>query len=139
MSSRGALPPTPPMQAEPGFDGRQSPAASTSGYSVASAPGYYFSPSASAINNIEPHTQRQLVQEFPRRVSMPSNLGYTQPPYSAPQYSPNQQSYYPSPMQSNPPQSQVSGLYYQRSLPQVCTPPIVMEFSLTGSSNSLLH
>jgi hypothetical protein len=127
MSSRGALPPTPPMQSESGFDGRQSPsAASSSGYSVVSASGYYFSPnSASAINNMEPHAQRQHIPALNRRVSMPAaSMPYNQSPFNGSQYtaSPSQQSmgsYYSSPMQLTPPQSQISGLYYQRPLPQV--------------------
>lgn len=117
------LPPTPPMQSESGFDGRQSPSvASNSGYSVASAPSHYFNSPATAINNIEPHAQRQMVHELPRRVSMPANMGYTQSPYNGSQYSPNQQPYYPNPMHATQPQvqPQVSGLYYQRPLPQVC-------------------
>ncbi len=124
MSTRGALPPTPPMQSESGFDGRQSPSAgSNSGYSVVSAPGYYFTPaSVSAINNVEPHHQRQPIPQ--RRVSMPAtSVAYAQSPYNGSQYtvSPQQSmsSYYPSPMQQTPPQSQISGLYYQRPLPQV--------------------
>jgi uncharacterized Zn-finger protein len=127
MSSRGALPPTPPMQPESGFDGRQSPSnASNSGYSVASAPGYYFNPSAtSIINTVESQPQRQQAHTVTRRVSMPAtSVTYAQSPYGSSQYtaSPVQQpmsSYYPSPMQATPPQSQVSGLYYQRPLPQV--------------------
>lgn len=124
MSTRGALPPTPPMQSESGFDGRQSPSAgSNSGYSVVSAPGYYFAPSSvSAINNVEPHHQRQPAPQ--RRVSMPAtSVAYAQSTYNGSQYtvSPQQSmsSYYPSPMQQTPPQSQISGLYYQRPLPQV--------------------
>lgn len=128
MSTRGALPPTPPMQSESGFDGRQSPSAgSNSGYSVVSAPGYYFTPSVSAINNVEPHAQRQHVPTLQRRVSMPATpMAYAQSPFNGSQYtvSPQQSmsSYYPGPMQSTSPQSQISGLYYQRPLPQVCFP-----------------
>jgi len=146
MSTRGALPPTPPMQSESGFDGRQSPSAgSTSGYSVASAPGYYFSPpSVSAINNVEPHAQRQQVQTVPqRRVSMPAaTIAYTQSPFNGSQYtmSPSQQSmssYYSSPMQQTPPQSQISGLYYQRPLPQQFPPPLMpVSVTLTPSSGA---
>jgi hypothetical protein len=130
MSSRGALPPTPPMQSDSGFDGRQSPSAgSNSGYSVqsvASAPTYYFNPSA--INNVEPHSQRQHIPNVQRRVSMPAqSMAYAQSPYSGSAYtvSPQQSmsSYYSSPMQPTPPQSQISGLYYQRPLPQVCSIP----------------
>lgn len=142
MSTRGALPPTPPMQSESGFDGRQSPSAgSNSGYSVVSAPGYYFTPSSvSAINNVEPHHQRQPVPQ--RRVSVPAtSVNYAQSPYNGSQYtvSPQQSmsSYYPSPMQQTPPQSQISGLYYQRPLPQQFPPPLMpVSVTLTPSSGA---
>ncbi len=122
MSVRTNLPPTPPMQSDSGFDGRQSSpsATSTSQYSAVSAPAnYYFSPS-SAINNMEPHYQRQHVPNPPRRVSMP----YSQSSYAGSAYnmSPNTApipSYYSSPMQVTPPQQAMQGLYYQRPLPQV--------------------
>jgi hypothetical protein len=104
QQTRG-LPPTPPMQSDSGFDGRQSPSASSQ-YSVVSAPSsYYYAPS---VNNVESHQQRQTVP-VPRRVS-----------YS--QFSPQQSMYYPSPMQPTPP-PQVQGLYYQRPLPQVSSSP----------------
>ncbi|CAG8974046.1 hypothetical protein HYALB_00010918 [Hymenoscyphus albidus] len=144
MSSRNVLPPTPPMQPET-FDGRQSPgAASNSSYSVASAPGYYFSPPVSAINNVEPpHPQRQQMptMSHQRRVSMPGqSMGYSQPAYSNSQYSmsPSQQSmssYYSSPMQSAAQQPQISGLYYQRPLPQQF-PPSLMPVSVTLTPSS---
>ncbi|CAG8954268.1 hypothetical protein HYFRA_00005888 [Hymenoscyphus fraxineus] len=143
MSSRNVLPPTPPMQPET-FDGRQSPgAASNSSYSVASAPGYYFSPPVSAINNVEPHPQRQQMptMSHQRRVSMPGqSMGYSQPAYSTSQYSmsPSQQSmssYYSSPMQSAAQQPQISGLYYQRPLPQQF-PPSLMPVSVTLTPSS---
>lgn len=127
MSSRGTLPPTPPMQSDAGFDGRdgrQSPSTvSNSGYSVqsvASAPGQYMNPSA--INNVDPYAQRQQMPAVQRRVSMPApTMAYNQSPYSGSTYvaSPQQSmsSYYQSPMQAAPAQSQISGLYYQRPLP----------------------
>jgi hypothetical protein len=128
MSSRGALPPTPPMQADSTFDGRQSPSvASNSGYSVVSVPSCYFN-AAPAINNLEPHAQRQHIPTLPRRVSGPATpLTYNQSPFNGSQYtaSPSQHSmssYYSSPMPTAPPQPQISGLYYQRPLPQVCFP-----------------
>jgi uncharacterized Zn-finger protein len=122
MSIRGGLPPTPPMHSESGFDDRQSPsAASNSGYSVVSAPSYYYGPSA--INNGESQAQRQPTSSVPRRLSAP--VPYSQPSFNASQYNASQMSsYYSSPMQSTP-QSQVSGLYYQRSLPQVCFQPLL--------------
>ncbi|KAH6667500.1 hypothetical protein B0J14DRAFT_489702 [Halenospora varia] len=140
MSTRGALPPTPPMQSESAFDGRQSPSVgSNSGYSVASAPGYYFSPPVSAINNVEPHAQRQHIPTMPqRRVSMPAaSMAYNQSSFNGSPYnmSPSQQSmssYYSSPMQ---PQSQISGLYYQRPLPQQF-PPSLMPVAVTLTPSS---
>lgn len=145
LSTRGALPPTPPMQSEPGFDGRQSPSAgSTSGYSVASAPGYYFSPpTASAMSN-ESHAQRQQVPTMPqRRVSMPAQtMVYAPASFNGSQYtmSPSQQSmssYYANPMQATPSQSQISGLYYQRPLPQQFPPPLMpVSVTLTPSSGA---
>jgi uncharacterized Zn-finger protein len=157
MSTRGALPPTPPMQSDSGFDGRQSPSVgSNSGYSVVSAPGYYYNPSSvSAINNVEPHAQRQHIPTLQRRVSTPAtSIAYTQSPYNGSQYtlSPQQSmsSYYSSPMQGTPPQSQISALYYQRPLPQVCFllvsiiitnmlqqfPPPIMPVSVTLTPSS---
>jgi hypothetical protein len=134
---RTNLPPTPPMQSESGFDERQSPSAtSPPQYPVASAPSYYFGPAVmisatgSAINNVEPHAQRQhQPQSIPRRASIPVSMPYAQTPspyapspYTvSPQQSMNSSmgSYYPSPMQVTPPQQQISGLYYQRPLPTV--------------------
>ncbi|KAM3078720.1 hypothetical protein ACMFMG_006586 [Clarireedia jacksonii] len=142
MSSRGALPPTPPMHSEGGFDGRQSPSqASISSYSVASAPSYYFNPSqVSAINNLEPHAQRQSIPAVSRRVSLPaSSIAYTQSPFSGSfTMSPGAQSmssFYSSPIQA--PLPQVSGLYYQRPLPQQFPPPMMpVSVTLTPSSGA---
>lgn len=130
MSTRGTLPPTPPMQSDSQYDGRQSPStASNSGYSVASAPGYYYPPPpSSTISNVEPQPQRQHSQPMPQRRVSGHQMGYAQQqaPFAGPQYAvgpgPQQMSsYYPNPMQQAPPQSQISGLYYQRPLPQVST------------------
>ncbi|KAK2627849.1 hypothetical protein QTJ16_002495 [Diplocarpon rosae] len=140
VASRGALPPTPPMHSDSGFEGRQSPSAgSNSGYSVASAPGYYFaSPPVSAVS-AESDAQRQTASELQRRVSLPSTgMAYHQPPYNASQYAPSQQSmssYYPTTMQPAPPQAQMPGLYYQRPLPQQF-PPALMPISVTLTPSS---
>jgi uncharacterized Zn-finger protein len=143
LTTRGALPPTPPMQSDSGFEGRQSPSlAYTSQFSVVSTPSQYYFSSVSAINNLEPHAQRQHIPALPRRVSMPAtSMSYSQSPFSGRQYSmsPSQQpmsSYYSSPMQPTPPQSQVSGLYYQRPLPQTFPPPLMpVSVPLTPSSS----
>lgn len=110
----GALPPTPPMSSEASFDGYHSPSAK----SVSQLPtqNYYFdSPqSMSPVEQPEPH--RQMISRMP-----------VQPAYAAPAFassymsSPAMASYYPTMQPTPPPQPQVSGLYYQRPLPQVST------------------
>ncbi|KAJ5051856.1 uncharacterized protein L3040_001624 [Drepanopeziza brunnea f. sp. 'multigermtubi'] len=148
MASRGALPPTPPMHSDAGYDGRHSPsAASSSSYSAASAPGYYFSPSgASPINsNVEPSAQRPQAPPLQRQASLPSaNLSYAPTPYNnntTPYAVSPQQSmgaYYPNPMQpAAPAPSHMSGLYYQRPLPQQFPPPLMpVAVTLTPSSGA---
>lgn len=125
-TGHGGLPPTPPMQSDTAFDGRQSPSTSSQ-YSVVSAPqqtSFYY---PSTINNVDTLAQRQNVT-IPRRVSY---SGYNN-------YTPRVSSSYYSPMttQSSP---QVSGLYYQRSLPQVRFQTFLIEKNhmiLTPHSNS---
>lgn len=125
------------MSAEPRFDARHSPSVSSQ-YSVTSNNFYY--PSTSALNNVEPHAQRQSSYPVTRSVSVP----YPQQPYHSSQYYPSPQSsissyYSPSSMQVTPPQAQISGLCYQRPLPQVSflfsciSQPflIIVEFSAT--------
>jgi uncharacterized Zn-finger protein len=111
------------MQTDSAFDGRQSPSASSvSQFSVVTAPGYYYP--QSAINNVEPHAQRQISQSSQRRVTIP----YSTPAYSPSSFTASPQSmssYYPSTMQTSPPQQQLSGMYYQRPLPQNFPPPLI--------------
>ncbi|KAK6586950.1 hypothetical protein PZA11_000240 [Diplocarpon coronariae] len=142
-AARSALPPTPPMHSDAGFDGRQSPSAgSNSGYSVASAPGYYFaSQAASASSSAESHGPRQPAPELPRRVSLPpTSTAYSPSPYHAAPYGSAPQplrSYFPSPMQPAPQPAQAPGLYYQRPLPQQFPPPLMpISVTLTPSSGA---
>lgn len=110
----GALPPTPPMSSEPSFDGYHSP--STKSVSQMPTQSYYFEaqPSVSPVEQPEPH--RHMMSRMP-----------VQPAYAAPAFassymsSPAMASYYPTMQPTPPPQPQVSGLYYQRPLPQVST------------------
>ena len=87
-SNRGTLPPTPPMQSEAGFDERRSPSmASHSSYSAVSAPSYYYTPlTVSAINNVDPESQRQHIPPSPRRISIPASMGYPQSPFNGSPY-----------------------------------------------------
>ena len=125
VNTRTGLPPTPPLQSDGTFNGRQSPSAtSSSGYSVTSAPACYYSP-AKTINNVETHAQRQQVANMPRRVSMPSNsMPYPQAQFNSSQFAVSHgphamNAYYSNPMQPMQSAPQVSGFYYQRALPQV--------------------
>ncbi|RFU30633.1 hypothetical protein B7463_g5696, partial [Scytalidium lignicola] len=141
LSSRGTLPPTPPMHSDSGFDDRQTPPSTASSMSQfpMQAPGYFYeSAAATAISNVE--SQRQPVPAIQRRVSMPQ-MGYTQSPFGGSQYNPApnshaMSSYYPASMQAAP-QPQISGLYYQRPLPQNFPPPLMpVSVTLTPSSGT---
>jgi uncharacterized Zn-finger protein len=111
------------MQPDSGFDRRRSPStASNSGYSVVSAPASYLNGSVSTMSSVEPLAHQQSIPVAPRRVSLPAGqVAYAQSPFSGSHFPTNSMtSYYPNPMQSTAPNAQVSGLYYQRPMPQVC-------------------
>jgi uncharacterized Zn-finger protein len=111
---RMALPPTPPMHAEPVVDGNQSPSAASSH----SATPYFLGQS---LNNVEPHQQRQhvgavpLVKRHPNQPQ-PSMSPYNTSPYAHSPYasSPGASagSYY-----SPEPHYNSAGVYGQRPLP----------------------
>lgn len=111
------------MQPDPGFDRRRSPStASNSGYSVASAPGSFLSGSVSTMNSVDSLVHRQSVSAPTRRVSMPTGQVTYRAPFNPSHYSANSMSsYYTNPMQPGAPNAQISGLYYQRPMPQVCS------------------
>ncbi|USP81163.1 uncharacterized protein yc1106_08437 [Curvularia clavata] len=143
-SSRMTLPPTPPMHPDVAHDGNHSPSAA-SNHSAASTP--YFV--GGALNNMEPHQQRQAYSTVPpmKRDSMPSHSMspysasmYGQSPYqsspgaasSASFYSPEQHSY------TTPP------LYAQRPLPSNFQPhtmplPVPVPSPATNGSNPWQH
>lgn len=131
VSNPGVLPPSPPLRPEFGFDGsNQSPAASSHS-SAAGAP--YF---GSAINNVEPHQQRQ-----PLSISShPGNSMSSQPlqsPYQASTYPPSPGGFsnysYPSPAH---PASTTPITYYQRSLPSSFPQPSIPASLTPVLSNS---
>lgn len=113
VSNPNTLPPSPPLRPDLGFDDvHQSPSAASSHSSAAAVP--YF---GSAINNIEPHQQRQPASALP-------HSGNPMPPPASPspyQTSPYSQS---SVMMSNYPYPSTAlpgtgtpSMYYQQSLP----------------------
>lgn len=115
------------MSSEASFDGYHSPA--TKSVSQLPTQNYYFdSPqSMSPVEQPEPH--RQMISRMP-----------VQPAYAAPAFassymsSPAMASYYPTMQPTPPPQPQVSGLYYQRPLPQVSTIILRIMFQRLTSS-----
>lgn len=125
VSISRALPPTPPLRPDSGFDcSYQSPSAASS-HSSTSAP-YY----GSATNNSEPHQQRQQLQtsslnhhSVPRQAS--------QSPYATSAYisSPSAMSSYSYPSPNYPPLPS-SVLHYQRPLPSSFPPS-----SSSGTNN----
>lgn len=118
-TNRHAMPPTPPLNPDAMFDGRQSPPSLVHPDFAVSTPACEVSMATSSSYYAPVH--RQSVQPGPRALTMPvTTMAYSQAPYSASYAMPvSQSSYYsPSvPAPSNVPQ--VSGLYYQRPLPQV--------------------
>lgn len=111
-----ALPPTPPMSSDASFDSYAS-SPSTKSVSQLSTQNYYYD-SASPISHLESEAHRQ--QMVPR---IPVQPAYAAPAFGSPYMSsPAMASYYPAMQPTPPPQPQVSGLYYQRPLPQVSSP-----------------
>ena len=112
---RGGMPPTPPMGSDASFDGYPSPAAkSISGMSVLPGPNYYYetTPPLEEPRHMSPALGRMPLQQ----------TSYPQQPFGSPYMSqPALPSYYPPMQPTPPPQTQISGLYYQRPLPQVRT------------------
>lgn len=109
----GALPPTPPMSSDASFDGY---AHSPSAKSVSHLPAQnYYYDSAPPMSHLESEAHRQ--QMVPR---IPVQPAYAAPAFASPYMAnPAMASYYPTMQPTPPPQPQVSGLYYQRPLPQV--------------------
>ncbi|MCJ1233241.1 hypothetical protein MMC14_001196 [Varicellaria rhodocarpa] len=124
VSNPTHLPPTPPLRPNSGFDGsHQSPSTSSrSSYA------------GNAINNVEPHSQRQpqpsAIEPYPV-ARLPSQSPYANSPFvnspsGASTYS------YPSPA-NHPPTS--GGLYYPRPLPAAYPPP-ELPVTLSNSHHS---
>jgi hypothetical protein len=112
VMARAALPPSPPMSSDASFDGYNSP--STKSVSqLPSASNYYFE-TTPPLGHMEAEARHMVP-----RVSVPAPAYPTQ--YAAPAYmsQPQVASYYPPMQPTPPPQAGISGLYFQRPLPQV--------------------
>ena len=125
---RGGMPPTPPMSSEASFDGYPSPATkSVSGLSVVSGHNYYYETTPPLE---EPRHMTPVMQH-----RMPVQTSYPQQSFAGSPYmtQPTLASYYPPMQPTPPPQPQISGLYYQRPLPQQF-PPMPVSVGLAPSS-----
>ncbi|EFQ32678.1 hypothetical protein CGRA01v4_09393 [Colletotrichum graminicola] len=132
---RGGLPPSPPMSSDASFDGYNSPSTrSVSQLSVVSQPqsNYYYE----STPPLEADAHRHMAPMVSR---VPVQASYAQQPFQhayMPAHNPMAASYYPSMQPTPPPQAQMSGIYYQRPLPQQFPPmaPVPVGLGPAGSN-----
>ncbi|KAK1974053.1 hypothetical protein LZ30DRAFT_787287 [Colletotrichum cereale] len=132
---RGGLPPTPPMSSDASFDGYNSPSTrSVSQLSVVSQPqsNYYYE----STPPLEADAHRHMAPMVSR---VPVQASYAQQPFPhayMPAHNPMAASYYPPMQPTPPPQAQISGIYYQRPLPQQFPPmaPVPVGLGPAGSN-----
>lgn len=112
---RTALPPSPPMSSDASLEEFNSSPTRT--VSQASSGSYYFETTPPLQMEVD-RRQMAATAAVPRVTVQASTY---QPQFTAPAYvsQPAMASYYPPMQAAAPPQPQMSGLYYQRALPQV--------------------
>lgn len=138
-TNRHAMPPTPPLNPDAMFDGRQSPPSLVQPEFAVSTPACEVSMATSSSYYAPVH--RQTV---PRALSMPvTTMAYSQAPYQASYALPaSQSSYYSSSVPAPCSIPQVSELYYQRPLPQQFVPslmPMSMGMGANAGTNPWQH
>lgn len=127
------LPPSPPQETEPRFDGREQSNSVSSSYSSASA--HY---GASAINNLEPYQQRSSISHAPTRSPRQTRESHGSPASYAGSYvssAANTPSSYVSPTEIPP----SSAIYYQRPLPSFTPSTMAMPLNPGGPPPSISH
>ncbi|KAI0172840.1 hypothetical protein GGR52DRAFT_424066 [Hypoxylon sp. FL1284] len=136
-AARAALPPTPPMSSEASFEGYNSP--STRSVSVVSAPNYYYE-TTPPLEDV--HRQQMTAAAAAPRMPVQA-AAYSQPAFASPYMGqPPMGSYYSAtlPGAHAAAQPQISGLYYQRPLPQAFPPmPVAVSLAPTGGANPWQH
>ncbi|KAI0162175.1 hypothetical protein GGR57DRAFT_313461 [Xylariaceae sp. FL1272] len=132
--ARTALPPTPPMSTDASFEGYNSPP--TKAVSVISGPsGYYYetTPPLEDVHrqNMAANVPRLAVQSQP----------YPQQAFASYMNQPTMSSYYTPSMSAAPSaQSQISGLFFQRPLPQTFPPlPVAVPMAPSSGANPWQH
>ncbi|CAF9911402.1 hypothetical protein IMSHALPRED_010019 [Imshaugia aleurites] len=118
VSNPNAVPPSPPIDPQLGFDAsHQSPSAASSHSSTTSGPQYF----GGSINTFEPHQQRQPPPST-TNPGHPASSQAAQSPYQNSPYPPSPSAgsnySYPSPAVTGP-----QTMYYQRPLPNNFPPP----------------
>ncbi|EGO52630.1 hypothetical protein NEUTE1DRAFT_126104 [Neurospora tetrasperma FGSC 2508] len=126
-SIRANLPPSPPMSSEASFEGYRSPSSKPASQSQGSSNYYYettppLSQHEADSRQMATAAPRAPVQSSTFQTQYPSSAGYSSQSGMNPYYPPMQ----PTP----PPQQQMSGLYYQRPLPQTFTPAVPVPVTL---------
>ncbi|KAL2016505.1 hypothetical protein VTK56DRAFT_3468 [Thermocarpiscus australiensis] len=136
---RTALPPSPPMSSDASFEGYNSP--STRSVSQVSNSSNFFFETTPPLAQAESDSRQMAATAAVSRVSVQTQA--YQPQFTGPTYisQPAMASYYPPMQAAAPPQPQMSGLYYQRPLPQTFPPPLPVSMTLapTAGGNPWLH
>ncbi|KAI2470115.1 hypothetical protein F4781DRAFT_195273 [Annulohypoxylon bovei var. microspora] len=133
--SRAALPPTPPMSSDASFEGYNSP--STRSVSVVSAHNYYYE-TTPPLEDVHRH---QMTAAAAPRMSIQASA-YSQPAFAAPYLGQAPiPPYYPAGLPgAHAAQPQISGLYYQRPLPQAFPPlPVTVSLATGQGANPWQH
>ncbi|MCJ1458416.1 hypothetical protein MMC28_008788 [Mycoblastus sanguinarius] len=120
VSNPNAVPPSPPIDPQLGFDGSHQSPSATSSHSSTSGPQYF----GGAINNLEPHQQRQPPPPSSHpghsMPAQPSQSPYQNSPYPP---SPSAASSYSYPSPAHPAVTGGQAMYFQRPLPNNFPPP----------------
>ncbi|KAI1079706.1 hypothetical protein F5B20DRAFT_162148 [Whalleya microplaca] len=135
---RAALPPTPPMSTDASFEGYNSP--STRSVSVVSAPNYYYETTPPVEDIRHPQMAAAPATRMPVQPVQASSYS---PQAFASSYmgQPAMSSYYPTAMPAaQPAHQQISGLFYQRPLPQAFPPlPVTVSLAPASAGNPWQH
>jgi uncharacterized Zn-finger protein len=134
VTIRTGLPPSPPMSSDASFEGFNSPS-TRSVSQVPNGSNYFFETTPPL--QMEADARQMTAAAAVPRVSVQASA--YQPQYApGPAYmsQPAMTSYYPPMQSAAPPQTQMSGLYYQRPLPQSFPPPMSMSMTLAPTAGN---
>lgn len=110
--SRAALPPTPPMSTDTSFEGYNSPSTKSHVPVISGTANYYYE-TTPPVEDVPRQHINPVVSRLPIQSQSYSSQAFASPYLNQPVIP----AYYASPLPTA--QSQISGLFYQRPLPQV--------------------